>query len=44
MVNVSDDHPELIFGPIVDGDLEDSEVPPFYLSLKVHDYPSYHHA
>ena len=37
MVNVSDDHPELLFGPIVDGDLEDSEVPPFYLSLKIHD-------
>ena len=35
MVNVSDDHPELLFGPVVDGDLEDSEVPLFYLSLKI---------
>ena len=24
MVNVSDDHPELLFGLVVDGDLEDS--------------------
>lgn len=38
MVNVSDDHPKLLFGPDVDGDLEDSEVPPFYLSLKIHDF------
>ena len=38
MVNVSYDHLELLFGPTVDGDLEDSEVPPFYLSLKIHDF------
>ena len=38
MVNVSDDHPELLFGPVVDGNIEDSEVPPFYLSLRIHDY------
>ena len=38
MVNVSDDHPELLFRLVVDGDLEDSEVPPFYLSLKIHDF------
>ena len=38
MVNVSDDHPEVLFGLVVDGDLEDSEVPAFYLSLKIHDF------
>ena len=29
MVNVSDHHPKLIFGPAIDGDLKDNEVPPF---------------
>ena len=38
MVNVSDDHLKLFFGPVVDGDLEDNEVPLFYLSLKIHDF------
>ena len=38
MVNVSDDHPELLFRLVVDGDLEDSEVPLFYISLKIHDF------
>ena len=38
MVNVSDDHPELLFRLSVDGDLEDSELSPFYLSLKIHDF------
>ena len=38
MVNVSDDHPELLFALAVDGNLEDSEVTPFYLSLRIHDY------
>ena len=36
MVNVEDDQPELIFGLAIDGQLEDSEVPPFYLSLRIH--------
>ena len=36
MVNVEDDQPKLIFGPAIDGQYEDSEVPPFYLSLKIH--------
>ena len=35
-VNVEDDQPKLIFGPAIDGQLEDSEVPPFYLSLRIH--------
>ena len=38
MVNVKDDHPELIFVLAIDGQLEDSEVPPFYLSLRLHEY------
>lgn len=38
MVNVSDDHPEILFDPTVDGNLEESEVPPFYRSLKIHDF------
>ena len=41
MVNVIDDHPNLLFGPVVVGNLEDSEVPPFYLSFRVHDYILY---
>ena len=36
MVNIEDDQLELKFGPAIDGQSEDSEVPPFYLSLKVH--------
>jgi len=38
MVNVEDDHPELIFGPTIEGQPEDSEVLPFYLSLRLHEY------
>jgi len=38
MVNVEDDHPELIFGPAIEGQLEDSEVPPFYLRLRLREY------
>ena len=38
MVNIEDDHAELIFGPTINGQSEDSEVPPFYLSLKVHQF------
>lgn len=38
MVNVEDDHPELIFGLAIEGQPEDSEVPPFHLSLRLHEY------
>jgi len=38
MVNVEDDHPKLIFGPAIEGQPKDSEVPPFYLSLRLHEY------
>jgi len=37
-VNIADDEPAIIFGPTVEGSLEDNEVPPFYLSLKLHDF------
>ena len=37
-VNVADDHPAIMFGPNIDGSPKDSEVPPFYLSLKIHDF------
>lgn len=38
MVNVEDDQPELIFCPTIDGQSEDSEVHPFSLSLRIHQY------
>jgi len=38
MVNVEDDHLELIFGLALEGQPNDSEVPPFYLSLRLHEY------
>ena len=36
-INMSDDRPELIFGPNVYGKHSNGSVPPFYLSLIVHD-------
>ncbi len=36
-VNVFDDQPELIFGPEVNGKSVDGGVPPFYVSLNIHD-------
>lgn len=36
-VNLNDDQPELIFGPEVNGKHEQSGVPPFYISLTIHD-------
>ena len=38
MVNIEDDQPELIFGPALDGESPDSDVPPFYISLRLHEY------
>eukprot|EP00253_Pinus_taeda_P021279 PITA_21279 len=38
MVNVEDDQPELIFGPTLEGQSQHSDVAPFYISLRVHDY------
>ena len=38
MVNMEDDQPELIFGPGLEGQYQDSDVAPFYISLMVHDF------
>lgn len=35
--NVADDEPAILFGPTLEGAPEDIEIPPFYLSLKLHD-------
>ena len=37
-VNVEDDQPKLIFGPALDGESPESDVPPFYISLRLHEY------
>ena len=36
-VNVLDDQPELLFGPEVDDKLQEGYIPPFYVSLTIHD-------
>ena len=36
LVNLSDDQPELIFGPDVNGKHQDGAVPPSYISLTIH--------
>ena len=38
MANVEDDQPEMIFGPASNGESPDSDVPPFYISLRLHDF------
>jgi hypothetical protein len=38
-LNVQDDHPSILFGPRIDGNSDNEEVPPFYVSLKIHDMP-----
>ena len=37
-INLNDDQPELIFGPHVNGKHSDGSVPPFYISLTIHDH------
>jgi hypothetical protein len=37
MVNLTDDQPELLFGPEVDGQTDTGVVAPFYISLNIHD-------
>lgn len=37
IVNVSDDQLEILFGPEVDCKLQYGDVPPFYISLNIHD-------
>ena len=36
-INLNDDLPELIFGPDVNGTHDDGAIPPFYISLTIHD-------
>jgi ribonuclease HI len=36
-MNIVDDQPELLFGPEVEGKYESGYVPPFYISLNIHD-------
>lgn len=36
-VSLNDDQLELLFGPKVEGKLEEGGVPPFYVSLNIHD-------
>jgi hypothetical protein len=36
-LNVQDDHPAILFGPRVEETSDTEDVPPFYVSLKVHD-------
>lgn len=38
MVNVEDDQPEMIFGPTLNGESLDNDVPPFCISLRLHDF------
>ena len=38
MVNVEDDQHEMIFGPASNGESPDNNVPPFYISLRLHDF------
>jgi hypothetical protein len=36
-LNIKDDHPNILFGPRVEENSDAKEVPPFYVSLKIHD-------
>lgn len=36
IVNLEDDHPTIMFGPRVESK-DNEEVPPFYVSLRIHD-------
>ena len=36
-VNLNNDQPELLFGPKIEGRYQEGPVPPFYVSLKIHD-------
>ena len=37
IVNLNDDQPELIFGPNIEGRYQEGPIPPFYVSLNVHE-------
>jgi hypothetical protein len=36
-LNIQDDHPAILFGPRVEESSDADEVPPFYVSMKIHD-------
>ena len=36
-LNLTDDKPELLFGPEVEGKYQEGPVPPFYVSLNIHE-------
>ena len=36
-VNLNDDKPKILFGPKVEGKFQEGGVPPFYVSLNIHD-------
>ena len=36
-LNVQDDHPAILFGSRVEESGDDGDVPPFYISLNIHD-------
>ena len=36
-VNFNDDKPKLLFGPKIEGKFQEGGVPPFYVSLNIHD-------
>jgi hypothetical protein len=36
-VNIVDDRPDLLFGPKVDGQIDNGAIAPFYISLNIHD-------
>jgi hypothetical protein len=36
-LNIQDDHPAILFGPRVEETSDDEDIPPFYVSLKIHD-------
>ena len=36
-VNLNDDQPKLLFGPRIEGRYQEGVVPPFYISLNIHD-------
>ena len=36
-VNLSDDQPALLFGPKIEGKFQEGVIPPFYISLNIHE-------
>ena len=36
-LHLADDTPELLFGPKIEGKCQEGAIPPFYISLNIHD-------